>query len=227
MTDGPRTRPHVVIFDVNETLTDMDPLRARFEDVGLPGHVVATWFASVLRDGFALTAAGGYAEFAAIAADVLRGLLAGRDIDADAAIERILRAFTELRLHPDVPDGMRMLRDGGIRLLTMTNGAAATTEGILAREGVLDLVEARLDVSGPRVWKPARAAYEYAVGRAGVRPEQAALVAVHPWDVDGAMRAGLAGAWLDRRGTPYPSVMTAPSVSARDLMALAAMWTGG
>lgn len=28
------TRPHVVIFDVNETLTDMEPLRARFEDVG-------------------------------------------------------------------------------------------------------------------------------------------------------------------------------------------------
>ncbi|WP_237102200.1 hypothetical protein [Nonomuraea sp. MG754425] len=79
-------------------------------------------------------------------------------------------------------------------------------------------------MSGPRAWKPAGAAYEYAVGRAGVRPAQAALVAVHPWDVDGAQRAGLTGAYLDRRGGPYPGVMGVPHVSAPDLGALAARW---
>ncbi|MEU8108705.1 haloacid dehalogenase type II [Nonomuraea muscovyensis] len=224
MTGLAKPRPHVVIFDVNETLTDMEPLRARFEEVGLPGHLVATWFAGVLRDGFAITAAGGYAEFSAVAADVLRGLLDGGRTDADEAINHVLRAFTELRVHPDVPDGMRMLHAGGIRLFTMTNGAAAMTERVLARDGLLDLVEARLDVSGPRVWKPGRAAYDYVVERAGVGADQAALVAVHPWDIDGAQRAGLVGAWLDRRGVPYPSVMTAPRVSAPDLRALASWW---
>ncbi|MGI5286772.1 haloacid dehalogenase type II [Nonomuraea polychroma] len=214
------TRPQAVIFDVNETLTDMEPLRARFEDVGLPGHLMDTWFASVLRDGFALAAAGGYAEFARIAHDVLRGMSL-----EDKAIGHVLSGFAELRVHPDVPEGMRKLRESGIRLFTMTNGAAAMTEGILRREGLLDLVEARLDVSGPGVWKPARAAYEYAVGQAGVRPEQAALVAVHPWDIDGAQRAGLAGAYLDRRGTPYPSVLSVPNVSAPDLRALADLWS--
>ncbi|MBB6350013.1 2-haloacid dehalogenase [Nonomuraea muscovyensis] len=224
MTGLAKPRSHVVIFDVNETLTDMEPLRARFEEVGLPGHLVATWFAGVLRDGFAITAAGGYAEFSAVAADVLRGLLDGGRTDADEAINHVLRAFTELRVHPDVPDGMRMLHAGGIRLFTMTNGAAAMTERVLAREGLLDLVEARLDVSGPRVWKPGRAAYDYVVERAGVGADRAALVAVHPWDIDGAQRAGLVGAWLDRRGVPYPSVMTAPRVSAPDLRALASWW---
>lgn len=224
MTGNLAARPQVVIFDVNETLTDMEPLRARFEEIGLSGDLMATWFAGVLRDGFALTAAGGYAEFAAIAADVLRGLLADQEADPDKAIGHVLRGFTELRVHPDVPDGMRMLRESGVRLFTMTNGSAAMTEGILGHEGLLDLVEARLDVSGPRAWKPARAAYEYAVDRAGVRPDQAALVAVHPWDIDGAQRAGLTGAWLDRRGTPYPSVMSAPRLSAPDLKALAARW---
>ncbi|WP_188192689.1 haloacid dehalogenase type II [Nonomuraea sp. SYSU D8015] len=213
-------RPQAVIFDVNETLTDMEPLRARFEDVGLPGHLMDTWFASVLRDGFAITAAGGYAEFAGIADDVLRGM--GLD---DKGVGHVLSGFTGLRVHPDVPEGMRMLRESGIHLFTMTNGAAAMTEGILRREGLLDLVEARLDVSGPRVWKPGRAAYDYAVGRAGVSPGQAALVAVHPWDIDGAQRAGLVGAYLNRRGTPYPGVMSAPNVSAPDLRALAGLWS--
>jgi 2-haloacid dehalogenase len=215
------TRPDVVIFDVNETLTDMEPLRARFEEAGLPGAVMDTWFASVLRDGFAITAAGGYAEFTQVAADVLRGMLDG---GGDEEIGQVLRGFAGLRVHPDVPDGMRMLRAGGVRLFTMTNGSAAMTEGILAREGLLDLVEARLDVSGPRVWKPARGAYEYALGRAGVPAGRAALVAVHPWDIDGAQRAGMIGAWLDRRGVPYPGVMGVPQVSAPDLRALAAQW---
>jgi 2-haloacid dehalogenase len=214
------TRPHAVIFDVNETLTDMEPLRTAFEQAGLPGDRLDTWFAAVLRDGIALTAAGGYADFAQVAKDVLRGMGL-----PDKEIDHVLGAFTELRVHPDIPDGMRMLRANGIRLFTMTNGAAAMTQGILRREGLLDLVEATLDVSGPRAWKPARAAYEYAVARTGVRPEQAALVAVHPWDIDGAQRAGLIGAYLDRRGTAYPEVMSAPRVTAPDLRELARHWS--
>ena len=40
--------PQVVVFDVNETLSDMAPLERRFEQVGAPAHLRATWFASVL-----------------------------------------------------------------------------------------------------------------------------------------------------------------------------------
>ncbi|MET8161871.1 haloacid dehalogenase type II [Sphaerisporangium sp. NPDC005289] len=229
MTEPSVTRPQAVIFDVNETLTDMEPLRDRFEEAGLPRDSMDTWFASVLRDGFALTVAGGYADFADIAAEVLKELLVSRgatdgDVDPGTAVDHVLGAFRRLRVHPDIPEGMRLLHQSGIRLFTMTNGAAAMTEGILAREGLLDLVEARLDVSAPRAWKPARAAYEYALGATGVRPDQAALVAVHPWDIDGAQRAGLTGAWLNRRGLPYPGTMTVPRVTAPDLVTLAGRW---
>ncbi|SDJ50980.1 2-haloacid dehalogenase [Nonomuraea maritima] len=213
------TKPQVVIFDVNETLTDMTPLRTTFEEVGLPGRDMDLWFAGILRDGIALAAAGGFAEFAHIGKDLLRGM--GLE---DKQIDHVLGAFTEVKLHPDVPDGMRALRAAGIRLFTMTNGAAAMTRGILGRAGLLDLVEETLDVSGPGVWKPARAAYDYAVGRAGVRPGEAALVAVHPWDIDGAERAGLVGAYLDRRGVPYPETASAPRVTALDLRELAGRW---
>lgn len=44
-----------------------------------------------------------------------------------------------------------------------------------------------------------------------MRLGDAMLVAVHPWDVDGAARAGMRTAWLDRRGTAYPSYFTAPN----------------
>ena len=33
--------PAVIVFDVNETLSDMSPMQGRFEAVGLPGHLAA------------------------------------------------------------------------------------------------------------------------------------------------------------------------------------------
>ena len=69
--DGPRL-PAVVLFDVNETLSDMSSMAMRFVDVGARTHMAANWFTALLRDGFALTAAGGSAPFAQLGIGVLR-----------------------------------------------------------------------------------------------------------------------------------------------------------
>ncbi|MDD9208055.1 hypothetical protein PU560_16510, partial [Georgenia sp. 10Sc9-8] len=113
MFDMPITRetemteaPHVVVLDVNETLSDMAPMQARWEDVGAPGHVAQQWFAEVLRDGFALTAAGAAAPFSTIAAATAERLLratSGSDESVPAAVGHIMAGFGELTVHPDVP----------------------------------------------------------------------------------------------------------------------------
>jgi 2-haloacid dehalogenase len=72
-----RPRPSVVVFDVNETLSDMAPLAGRFAEVGAPELVARLWFAALLRDGFALAAAGGNEPFTRLAAGALRMVLAG------------------------------------------------------------------------------------------------------------------------------------------------------
>ncbi|GAC1569542.1 MAG: hypothetical protein NVS3B6_22950 [Pseudarthrobacter sp.] len=41
------------------------------------------------------------------------------------------------------------------------------------------------------------------------------LVAVHPWDIDGASRAGLQTAWINRTGNPYPSFFASPDQTVR------------
>ena len=51
-------RPSVIVFDVNETLSDLSALGARFIEVGAAGSAARLWFASVLRDGFALGKGG-------------------------------------------------------------------------------------------------------------------------------------------------------------------------
>ena len=212
-------RPSVVVFDVNETLSDLRPMGRRFTDVGAPAALLPTWFASVLRDGFALTVHGEQQPFAALASDVLRTLLTGVELDRalDDAVAHVLGGFSELPVHPDVPDGVRALSDAGLRLVTLSNGATGVAEALLERAGVRDRFELLLSVEDAGVWKPARAAYEHAAARCAVAAEELLLVAVHPWDLDGAARAGLMTAWVDRAGTPYPRSFRRPTHVVRAL----------
>ncbi len=212
------------MFDVNETLTDMTPLAGRLEQVGLPGHLLSAWFAGVLRDGVALTLAGGHASFAAVAGDGLRTLAAatGGATDPERAAAHVLAGLPELPLHPDVPAGVEALRAAGYRLATLTNGSADTTRAVLGRARLTDCFERHLDVAGPGRWKPAREAYAHALDAMEVPAGAALLVSVHPWDLDGAARAGLATAWLCRTARPYPSTALPADLTVTALPDLAA-----
>jgi 2-haloacid dehalogenase len=214
----------LAVLDVNETLSDLAPLAGRFDEVGVPGDLLPTWFAATLRDGIALSASGGYAEFPQVAAGVLRPLLAqheGLRMPFEEAVEHILAGMTTLALHPDVEPGLRRLDEAGLRVATLTNGSAAYTRDLLERAGVSSFVERTLDVGEVRRWKPAPEPYRYACRTLGVDPGAAAMIAAHPWDVHGAKRAGLRGAWLDRHGDVYPEAFDAPDVAAGTLAEVA------
>jgi hypothetical protein len=101
------TTPGVVVFDVNETLSDMAPMAARFAEVGAPELMAKIWFASLLRDGFALTAAGASGQFSVIGAGTLRSVLSGAPLamDMDSAVQHVMDGFSALAVHPDVPEG--------------------------------------------------------------------------------------------------------------------------
>jgi 2-haloacid dehalogenase len=216
-------QPELIVFDVNETLSDMAPKGQRFTEVGAPAHLAATWFAGLLRDGFALNVAGATARMADIGASLLRAHLVGLplDRDLDEAVDHVMAGFARLGLHPDVVDGVHALAAMGIRLVTLSNGSADLARGLFERAGILGQFERLLSVDATATWKPAPAAYRHALSECGVDAPDAMLVAVHPWDIDGASRAGLATAWLDRSGGSYPGHFRPADLRADSLTALA------
>jgi 2-haloacid dehalogenase len=220
--DGPR-RPKLLVFDVNETLSDMAPMASRFEDVGAPVHLAKTWFASLLRDGFALTVSGVNPRFADLGAEGLRGGLDGVSLNRslDEAVVHIMDGFAALQVHPDVPGGVQALTDLGIRLVTLSNGSAAVAQRLFAGAGIDDRFERILSVEQAGVWKPAADAYAYALAECDVDPMDAMLVAGHPWDTDGAQRAGLASAWINRSGARFPGHFRKPDLETTSLVDLA------
>jgi 2-haloacid dehalogenase len=141
--------------------------------------------------------------------------------DPSEAAEHIVAGFGELDVHPDVEEGVRKLADAGVRMATLANGAAELAAKLLKRAGLAHLFERRLSVDDVRRWKPARESYLYAARELGVSPERCVLIAVHPWDIDGAKRAGLQAAWLNRRASPYPNFFQPPNFTSATLGGLA------
>ncbi len=229
MTSSAPAPPAVAVLDVNETLSDLTGLGRRLEEVGGSAELLPCWFAATLRDGFALTAAGELADFASIGTATLASMLRGEDGfrgDAAAAAEHVVAAMADVELHPDVAPGLRAFAEAGIRVVTLSNGAARVAESLLERAGLRELVEQCLSVGDAGRWKPTREAYAHAARRCGAAHGDLALVAVHPWDIDGARRAGLRTGWISRGGDAYPPFFLPPEATARDLPALVATLTG-
>ncbi|MDQ6840756.1 MAG: haloacid dehalogenase type II [Actinomycetota bacterium] len=217
----------VVVFDVNETLSDLQPLSVRFGDVGAPPSMARLWFTSVLRDGLALAAGGSAQPFSLIAEEILRALFTTVSLDRpiDAAVDHVMSGFMALAVHPDVPAGVRALRAAGLRLVTLSNGSAGVAEQLLGSCGLRSEFDQVLSVEEAGVWKPAPGAYRYAGRACATAVADMVLVAVHPWDIDGAARAGMATAWLNRTGLAYPRHFTPPVHTVGSLEDLATALT--
>lgn len=213
-----------VVFDVNETLSDMTPMAQRFADLGAPEWLATLWFAATLREGIALAACGDFRTFAEIGRETAKAVLREHEIDRspDAAATHILDGFLELPLHPDIAEGIRALRAAGLRLITLSNGGVPVAEKLLGDAGLRGEVEHVLSVDDAGIWKPAKALYAYAGEVCGTTMGEMVMVAVHPWDLHGAHRAGMRTAWLNRDGATYPAHLAAPDHTVTDLRELAA-----
>ncbi len=217
-------QPALIVFDVNETLSDMSPLQRRFEEVGLHAREAASWFATLLRDGFALTVTGANPSFASLARGSLEVALAGQvpEEAVEPGVQHIIDGLGSLGVHEDVADGVAALAQQGRRLVTLSNGGTAVAESLFAAAGIRDRFERLLTVEGASRWKPDREAYHYALRCCEVdEPAEAMLVAVHPWDIEGARNAGLCTAWINRSGARYPAHFGRPDIEATSVLDLA------
>jgi 2-haloacid dehalogenase len=209
----PRCRPEVVAFDVNETLLDLAPVASALVELGQPERLLPQIFGRTLLTGFAATVTGTWFPFR----DAFDAALAQATGLGPAERARVADAFGELVPHPDVEPALRRLAEAGVRAVTLSHGSPGVASAGLERGGLSALVEQTLSSESIRAWKPAREVYLWAAGSCRIAPDQLALVAAHGWDVHGAVRAGLTGAWFPRGERVYPEVYEPAHVTAASL----------
>lgn len=210
-----RNKPRAVVLDVIETLFAIDPLEEKLIELGLPAGSLKIWFPRILRDAFALQVTGIFKPFHEVAAGALVSLLAENGIEADSdKIAGVIQAFATLPIHPDVTEGIEILRDAGVRVAALSNGSADTTRQMFQNAGLEDAVEQFISIEEIKQWKPAAAVYQHAARKLGVAVDDLALIAAHDWDINGASEAGLTTGYIARK-QPRPSpAMAQAEVSA-------------
>ena len=209
----------IIVFDVNETLLDLDSIRPTFDRIFNDPAAMRLWFADLILYSEALTLAGVYVPFTDIGAAVLRMLAAARGItitDADAA--ELTNRFATMPPHPEVPAALRRLRDHGFRLFTLTDNTLAISGRQLEAGGVIDLFERRFSVDETvRRHKPAPEAYHSVATALEVDPGDICLIASHVWDTIGARAAGWQAALILREGNAPLGVGPQPDYIGKDL----------
>lgn len=212
---APPRRPQVVLFDLFETCLQLEGLRPRLVALGRPPHELELFFARLLHQGMAMTLAGAAPPFRVVAADMLRRTC-GRDL-SDDAVDSVLAGFAELGVHDDVAPALRALADHGVPAYGFTHGSAATASAPLAGAGVRELLTDVVSCEELGAFKPPPRVYTFACERVGTPPARTALVAVHSWDVHGAVSAGLVGGYCERLEGRIPDAVARPHVTAAGL----------
>jgi 2-haloacid dehalogenase len=212
----------IIVFDVNETLLNLDSLRAAFDRIFQDPAVMRLWFASLIAYSEALTLSGVYVPFDELGAAVLRMLAATRGItvsDADAA--ELTDRFAALPAHRDVPAAVRRLRDQGFRLVTFSNNTLDFSKRQLEQAGVTGLIERFFSVETVRRHKPAPEGYHSVAAALGASPGDLCLVSCHVWDTIGAQAAGWQAGLVLREGNAPLEVGPQPDYIASDLSLIA------
>ena len=215
-------RPVLLLFDVNETLLDLAPLKAAISAV-LPGpDSPVLWFTAMLQHAAMMSLAGRHAPLPQIGSAVLRMLAEGRGIALnEEQAEAALHPLTRLAPHHDVAPGLERLRAAGYRMAALSNSSGAALRAQLSYAGLDRLFDAQYSVEEVGVYKPHPDVYLHAVRAMGTLPGDAMLVAAHGWDVAGAAWAGLRSAFVRRPGqAPFP-LAPPPDYLVPDLEALA------
>ena len=213
----------IIVFDVNETLLDLDTLHPTLDRIFGDPAALRLWFANLITYSEALTLAGVYAPFTEIGAAVMRMLAVTRGItisEADAA--ELTDRFATMPAHPEVPAALSRLRDHGFRLFTLTDNTLAISGRQLEHAGIIDVFERRFSVDETaRRHKPAPEAYRSVAAALGVDPADICLIACHVWDTIGAQSAGWQAGLILRQGNAPLDVGPQPDYIGQDLNAIA------
>jgi 2-haloacid dehalogenase len=213
----------IIVFDVNESLLDLEATRPFFDRVFNDPAAMRLWFANLITYSEALTLADVYVPFTDIGGAVLKMLAATRGItisDADAA--ELSDRFATMPPHPEVPAALRRLRDHGFRLFTLTDNTLAVSDRQLEHGGIIDLFERRFSVDETvKRHKPAPEAYHSVAAALGIDPGGICLVACHVWDTIGARAAGWQAGLILREGNAPLGVGPQPDYIGKDLDAIA------
>src|SRR5262245_63187160 len=104
----------LIVFDVNETLLDLETMAPTFERIFGDRGPMRLWFANLILYSAALTVAGCYVPFTDIGSAVMKMMADTQGIKiSEADKKELTEKFSTMPPHPEVPGALHRLREAG------------------------------------------------------------------------------------------------------------------
>jgi 2-haloacid dehalogenase len=107
-------------------------------------------------------------------------------------------AYLRLTAFPDVKVGLEALREQGLQLAILSNGAPRMLQAAVASAGLGPWIDEIISVSDIRIFKPSPRVYQLIGQKLKLPGHQIGFVSSNSWDINGAGAAGLYTFWIQR-----------------------------
>jgi 2-haloacid dehalogenase len=191
----------VLAFDVYGTLIDTGGVvTALREGVGDKAEALsAAWREKQLEYSFRRGLMQNYRDFSVCTRQALDFACASLNLPIPPeAKENLLAAYRKLPAFTDAAGCLAAMRQENARLFAFSNGLREDVLSLLENAGIDQYFEDVISCDEVRSFKPNPAVYAHFLRRSGAAGNEAWMISGNPFDVIGALSAGMKAAWIRR-----------------------------
>jgi len=193
--------PIALAFDVYGTLIDthgvISSLQILIGDKAT--NFSQTWREKQLEYSFRRGLMQNYETFAVCTSNALDYTCEFYEVDLTKKQKiNLLESYRSLPTFKDVEDGLKKLKANNFRLFAFSNGTVDAVNTLLVKAGIRDYFLGVVSVDDLKSFKPNPAVYSHFLRESGVKGSNAWLISSNPFDVIGAISAGMHAAWVKR-----------------------------
>ncbi len=213
-------------FDIYGTLIDTAGVTESLR--GMVGDQAplfsSRWREKQLEYSFRRGLMGSYADFSVCTRDALAFTSEALGLPlTNQDRKRLLDEYRYLPAFAETAGALETLKAAGHRLYAFSNGLPDDLECLLGQAGIRPYFIDIVSVHEIRSFKPDPAVYRHFLQRSGAKPSGAWLISGNPFDVLGAMSAGMNAAWVERARAVFDPWGEEPTARIGSLLELAAV----
>lgn len=188
-------------FDVYGTLINTHGITAILKEfMGKKADEFShTWRNKQLEYSFRRGLMQNYKNFAICTRDALNYSCAFHKISLTVEQKQVLlEGYKTLPCFDDVTASLLQLKQSGYRLYAFSNGSQAAVNQLLEFAGIRELFIGVVSCDDMQSYKPNPAVYSHFLRESDAKGSEVWLISSNPFDVIGAISAGLRSAWVKR-----------------------------
>jgi len=207
------------VFDAYGTLFDVSSVARgckealgdrweQFSDLWRSKQLQYTWLRGL---------SGHHADFWQVTGDALDFAMATLHVEDRQLRDHLLERYLSLEAFPEVPETLRRLRAGGLKLAVLSNGTPRMLESAVRNAGIAELLDAVYSVEEVGVYKPHPSVYRLPSDRLGLMAGEICFLSSNSWDAYSAKSFGLRVLWCNRFHQAEERLPAPPDGSIPDL----------